>query len=48
MITRTHCLAAVFALTLAGCGSGHYLQFSVPEDCFPIETFAFRTGKVDQ
>ena len=27
----------------AGCGSGHYLQFSVPEDCGPIETFSIRS-----
>ena len=41
-------IAARYEEKQAGCGSGHYLQFSVPEDCFPIETFAFRTGKVDQ
>jgi hypothetical protein len=29
----------------AGCGSGHYLQFSVPEDCGPIETFSIRGQK---
>ena len=41
-------IAARYEEKQAGCGSGHYLQFSVPEDCYPIETFAFRTGKVDQ
>lgn len=41
-------IAARYEEKQAGCGSGHYLQFSVPEDCFPIETFAFRTGKLNQ
>lgn len=41
-------IAAVYEQKQAGCGSGHYLQFSVPEDCFDIETFAFRTGVVSQ
>ena len=41
-------IAARYEKKQAGCGSGHYLQFSVPEDCFQIQTFAFRAGKVDR
>lgn len=41
-------IAARYEAKQAGCGSGHYLQFSVPEDCFEIETFAFHTGSVNQ
>lgn len=39
-------IAAVYESRRAGSGSGHYLQFSVPEACFGIETFAFRVGRV--
>ena len=36
-------VAARYESKKAGCGSGHYLQFSVPEDCFrQIETFPVR------
>jgi hypothetical protein len=40
-------IAARYEAKQAGCGSGHYLQFSVPEDCFDIETFSFFTGRVE-
>lgn len=37
-------IAARYEAKKPGCGSGHYLQFSVPEDCFEIKTFRFYTG----
>jgi hypothetical protein len=39
-------IAARYEGKRAGCGTGHYLQFSVPEDCFEIETFGFFEGSV--
>lgn len=41
-------IAAGYELKRPGCGSGHYLQFSVPERCFEtVETFTFRAGRVE-
>jgi len=39
-------IAARYEAKQHGCGTGHYLQFSVPEDCFEIKTFSFSTGSV--
>lgn len=41
-------IAAGYESKKPGCGSGHYLQFSVPEECFDtVETFPFRAGRVE-
>lgn len=46
-LAERRAIAARYEAKQAGCGSGHYLQFSVPEDCFEIKTFPFFTGKVE-
>lgn len=46
-VDERRAIAATYESRQPGCGTGHYLQFSVPEDAFEsIETFRFVTGAV--
>lgn len=48
-IEERRALAASYEAHRDGCGSGHYLQFSVPEDVFDeIEVQSFTTGDVSE
>lgn len=42
------CIAGRYEQKSPGCGTGHYLQFSVPEDCFDtISLFEFSSGRIE-
>lgn len=47
-VDERRAMAAAYEIKRSGCGTGHYLQFSVPEDVFhEFEVMKFSTGWVN-